>query len=76
MKSFKPLIIAAATAASFAVLPAMAQIQTGGAPADNDKTTTARPPMNSAETGANPSQATPPMARRGAAGIGDGGGGK
>ena len=40
MKAFKPLILAA-LAAPLAVLPAMAQIQTGGVQGDPDKTTTA-----------------------------------
>jgi hypothetical protein len=72
---FKPLMLAA-LAMPLAVMPVMAQqIQTGGAPSDPNKTTTVRPPVNSAQTGTDPSQATPPMARNGAAGAGTGGGG-
>jgi hypothetical protein len=76
LKTFKALMLTAVVGASFAALPAMAQnIQTGGSTTETDKVT--RPPLNSAHTGADPSQATPPMARRGASGVGaDGGGGK
>jgi hypothetical protein len=76
VRAFKTLMITAIAGASFAVLPAMAQstIQTGGAPTDAHRTTTVKPPVNAAHTGADPSQATPPMARRGASGVGADGG--
>jgi hypothetical protein len=76
VKAFKTLMLTAIVGTSFAVIPATAQqLQTGGVPVEKNKTTTVRPPENSAQTGADPSQATPPMARRGAAGAGANGSG-
>jgi hypothetical protein len=81
MKAFKTLMFSAVVGASFVALPAMAQkIETTSTPSLETNSTpgldkTTRPPVNSSQTGADPSQATPPMARRGAAGAGANGSG-